>query len=258
MAVPNLVRPCLNEAVARASRLMERAVDHAVARLDEEANPRGGGDWRDTQAAARELARRRPALIEQYPRALRTALENRASRAKADAGLRPSSLTLVDDADVMQSIESARLTQALATPVEQALSELDGLMSAALGLEGIHPEHNPLRVEVFTATLRTTLGIPETERPGWPALWMRHMAEPMAHDLVHIYRACGKLLQQAGVTTAAYRVVTASAPLSRSSRAIPLDDTSRPAPLAGGAPLRPVETGGSARGGAPAPAGLGA
>jgi hypothetical protein len=249
MPVPNVVRPCLNEAVARASRLMERAVNHAAAALEEEAARRsGGGDWRDTQAAARELARRRAALLDRFPRNLRAALENPVAPPREPAGLRPSSLTLVDDAELMQSIESARLAQALAGPVDQALAELDGLMSAALGLEGIQPECNPLRVEVFTTTLRATLADPEPEQAGWPALWMRHMAQPVAHDLLQVYRASAKLLSQAGVTTAAYRVITASAPLARASRAAPLDGTSRPAPLEGTS--RPAPLDGTSR---PAP-----
>ncbi|MBA2965659.1 MULTISPECIES: DUF1631 family protein [Ramlibacter] len=236
MPVPNLVRPCLNEAVARAPRLMERAIDEAVAALEAEAARRAGANWRDHQAAARALAGRRAALLDRFPRQLRAALEHPAPAAGSGGGMRPSSLTLVDDAELMQSIESARLAQAVSGPVDGARAELDGLMSAALGLDGIQPEHNPLRVEVFTTTLRAVLADPAPEQPGWPALWMRHMAEPVAHDLVRIYQAASKLLQQAGVTTAGYRLLTAAAPLARASRAAPLETPSRAAALAAARP----------------------
>src|SRR6185369_9967530 len=107
-------------------------------------------------------------------------------------------LSLVDDSDLMQSIETSRLTQQLASLVEQPLAELDTLMSTVLGLEGVQPEHNPLRPELFATALRGVLGT--SQGPAtWPALWMRHMAKPMGEELREVYTAASKILKQARV-----------------------------------------------------------
>jgi hypothetical protein len=242
--LPNVVRPCFNEAVSRAARLIERAAAHAAEALDREALARAGGavDWRELQAASRELLRLAPRWRDTFPVTLRSALES--PPPPRTPMVRGSSLTLVDDGDLMESIESARLAQEVAPQVEAALAELDLLMSAALGLDGVHPECNPLRPEVFTQALRRLMGAERLPSPGWPALWLRHMAEPLAHDLLHLYRASTKLLAQAGVRAADYRVLTGPAPLERTL-------ASQPAPLEG------LATGFTPIGGTALPAGGG-
>jgi hypothetical protein len=248
--LPKLVRPCLNEAVARASRLAERAAEHAAAALDQEAVARTGPvDWREVQAAGRELLRLRAVWRDSFPPQLRALLEQPPkSRPAGDPPPRFSSLALVDDDEVTQAVESARLAQELMPKVEQALAELDPLMSAALGLDAVHPELNPLRPEVFAIALRRLIARSEMPSPAWPALWMRHLAEPVSHDLVHLYRAASKLLTQAGVQPAGYRLVTAPAPLEPASAPMPLDGGR------GAAGLSVVATGAPAARGAGAPA----
>lgn len=248
--LPNLVRPCLNEAVARASRMAERAAEHAAAALDLEAVARSGPiDWREVQAAGRELLRLRAIWRDGFPPLLRTVLaQPMPVRPDAKADLRFSSLTLVDDVELTQSIESARLAQQLVPQVEEALAELDPLMSGALGLDAVHPELNPLRPEVFALALRRLMAQPAPQSPAWPGLWLRHMAEPMAHDLTHLYRAASKLLVQAGVKPAGYKVVTAAAPLGPASGPAPLQPR-------GGASLSVVGGAGGHAGGNNGPSG---
>ncbi|HZY17246.1 MAG TPA: DUF1631 family protein [Ramlibacter sp.] len=238
-ALPNIVLPCINEAVARSRRMVERAVDEAVQALDQEALQRTSGrERRELQDAARALSAARNSWCTRFPPALRAALESPPQRPSTPVTVRPGSLTLVGDAELMESIETARLEQQLAPLVEQPLEELDTLMSAALRLEGVQPERNPLRVAIFTAALRGLMNQPAPIEPGWPALWIRHMAEPLSHDLIQIYRAATRLLRQAGVQAASYRVVTGPAPLERSSRAAEMPRVSQPMPLTSGrAPL---------------------
>jgi len=242
-ALPALVRPCIDEAVSRASAMLNRAVEHAVEMLEQEQRAIPPGPERQRYSTAvREMHMQRLGWRVRFPQLLRETLEN-PPRPRQAAGmvLRPSSLTLVDDADVEESIESARLTLELAGRVERPLAELDTLMSSALGLDGVQPDSNPLRPEVLTHALRAVLA----ESPGEAAstgLWMRHMATPLAEDLSDLYRACATLLTNARVQKASYRVVTAPGALGRASQ---------PAALAPQGPAR--APGGPAAGPGPAP-----
>lgn len=222
--LPAVVRPCINEAVARAGRMAERAAEKAAEALDQAALAKAGSttDWRELQAAGRELLRLKKQWHDTFPRLLRQVLESPApARTDPSAPLRLSSLTLVDDAEVAQSVDTSRLTQQLLPLVEQPLAELDALMTAALGLEGVLPERNPLRPEVIAGSLRKLMTESAQQSPAWVAVWMRHMAEPLAHDLSQLYLASSKLLARAGVRAAEYRVV--AAPESRASRPAPLE-----------------------------------
>ncbi|HVZ42235.1 MAG TPA: DUF1631 family protein [Ramlibacter sp.] len=230
MPLPAVLHACFDDAVARALAMVQQASEHAENALEEERrrldNPL---DRQEYTAALHELALQRLSWGARFPQVLRDALLKPPRKSPATLTIRPSSLSLVDDGELMQSIETSRLTQQLAAAVEQPLCELDTLMSSALGLEGVHPEENPLRPEVFAQALRTVLGECQPP-PRWPAIWMRHMARPIGAHLVELYRSAAARLKQARVEAAAYRVVTAPAPLARASQPMPMH--SQPMPLA--------------------------
>ncbi|MBK0391544.1 DUF1631 family protein [Ramlibacter algicola] len=247
-AFPPLVRSSIEEAIARAPALLERALDHAAAALEEAAESGAVFQRRDWRDAAQELRTGRSAWLRDFAPQLRQVLQQ--DHAPRGPRIHPSTLTLVDDDTVQQSIESSRLAQAIAGTLEQPLAELDAVMSAALGLEAITPEANPLQPERFTTALRNVLATDAA--PGRTGLWMRHMARPVGDDLVAIYKAASKSLQRAGVRAAGYRLVTGAAPLmresqplplERESRAAPLEPASRPSPLQGAAPPAPTPSG---------------
>jgi hypothetical protein len=238
-ALPPPVRTCIDEAVARAPRLIDQAVDQAVERLDEELRRRDSpAERQELAGAVREMLRQRPMWRLSFPQALRKAVESPPKPASGGLRLHPSSLTLVDDSVVAQSIESSRLAQEVAARVEQPLTELDALMSSALGLDGVHPDQNPLRPDVFTQTLRDIMSEGEPQ-PGLPAIWMRYMAAPIGEELKELYRSAAKLLKDAQVRAASYRVVTApgalgpraSEPAPLASQPARLGPTSQPASL---------------------------
>ncbi len=81
-------------------------------------------------------------------------------------------LTLVDDAQVTQSIEFARLSQQLRLQVDPVMADLDALVSAAQGLTRVQPERNPLRPEVFADALRGLLNATDVV-PEVRALWLK-------------------------------------------------------------------------------------
>jgi hypothetical protein len=249
-ALPAVIRPCINEAVARAGRMAERAAEKAAEALDQAALDQAGSsaDWRELQAAARELLRLKKQWHDAFPRLLRQVLEAApVARPGSSAPVKLASLSLVDDDAVTQSVDTSRLTQQILPRVEAPLAELDALMTAALGLEGVHPERNPLRPEVIAGAMRKLMAEAPVQSPAWPAMWARHMAEPLAHDLEQLYLASAKLLTRAGVRAAAYRVV--ASPESRASRPAPLEAAASssfgPAANQGGGFGAPVQPGGA-------------
>lgn len=196
-------------ATAAAPRLIERAVDHAVAQLqDEELRSQSTAQRREIADAYRELLRVRPAWIERYPGVLAATLQAEESADPAPAmpqDVRASALTLVEDEAVLQAIEAARLTQLLAPALEQPLAELDALMSAALGLESVQPARNPLRPERFAQSLRELMQ-PAAD-PAWPGLWSRAMAPVLVRELQALYAREVQFLKDAKLNAANYRVL---------------------------------------------------
>src|SRR5438105_386920 len=140
MPVPAVVQPCLDRAVLRAGSIVSHAAASALEALQADTQRRD---------AARELQLRMPGWRTRYADLLRKQLEEPAPAAPAAAPAggtadRLSMLTLVDDTEIVQSIESTRVTQQIAAGVERPLADFDALMSSALGCDGIRPEQNPL------------------------------------------------------------------------------------------------------------------
>ncbi len=117
--------------------------------------------------------------------------------------------TLVDDADIVDAIESSRLLQHVLPLVERPVSELDALVSSALGLDTVRPELNPLRPEVFAQTLRATVA-QGGGHAGASSLWMKYLAEPLGSELLIIYGQLVDQLKQAHVQAVGYRVMPAA------------------------------------------------
>ncbi|GAB2603748.1 hypothetical protein GCM10027034_40990 [Ramlibacter solisilvae] len=212
---PTSVARCIEEAVALSPRLVEHAIDQACTALEEESRRSADAATRQELALASfELAHQRLQWRVAFAGALRKAAESQDSEPRARMMVNPSTLTftLVDDNQVAESIESSRLAQQLESLVDKALAELDRYMSSALGLDGIQPEQNPLRPKVIAQALRGLMNDP-APKPGRPALWMRHMAEPIAADLRTLYQNCCQALARANVQQADYRVLTNAAPL---------------------------------------------
>ncbi len=122
------------------------------------------------------------------------------------SGLNLDSLKLVDDAEVAQAIDSQRLLQQILPGLEQKLAELDALISTALGLPNVMPEHNPLRPQEFTRVLHNLMTAPDGAA-ALPALWAKHIAPPLGLGLKTIYAKAVEQLESANVQAAQYRVV---------------------------------------------------
>src|SRR5690606_22159472 len=116
-----------------------------------------------------------------------------------------SLLELVDDSAINESLEAARLLQALMPAVEQELAMVDARMSSLIGLETVHAEKNPIRPSVFVRALRDLMSERETDIQV-RTLWLRHVAPPLARELSQLYEQVALMLQRANVLEASYRI----------------------------------------------------
>jgi hypothetical protein len=217
-AVTPTVARSIGAASAAAAALIEQCVDHAVAELQSTEARSMPSQRQQLSDAWRELLARRKGWKEQFPRLLATACEIDAKDdgSGTSAGFTSSfaDLSLVDDNVIASKIESSRLAQQLTSSLERPLSELDALMSSALGFDVIQPERNPLRPAVYAKVLRRMMGEGATDAE-WTGLWLRAMAKPLADHLDKLYADQAKMLAQAQVHAAHYRLVNApSAPAS--------------------------------------------
>jgi hypothetical protein len=213
------LQQCFDEVADSAPMALERCLDHVVTALQEAESTSARAEERmELGDAWRELLAHRGTWCKHYPDELRnafkTAVEPKLEQSDtASAGRErrfPLELALVDDAEIMQEIESSRLVRDVLPRVEQPVSELDALVSSAMGLGSVRPELNPVRPEVFAQTLRALIGHSHV-KPATGTLWMKHMAEPLGEELQHLY---GKLVTQfknANVQPAEYRSAPAAA-----------------------------------------------
>lgn len=198
--------------------MVGRAIDEAVAQLqEEERRCTSSNERRELADAWLELTRRRSHWMQRYPALIQAAQARRPDAARASARAthddadRFGGLALLDEEALAQEIETARVLQLVAPKLEQPLAELDGLMSAALGLDTVHPERNPLRPQVFTDALREVMQ-PVPQR-AWAKLWSQQLAQPLAREIAALYAGALDVLRAAHLQSATYRVLpTAPSP----------------------------------------------
>jgi hypothetical protein len=240
------LQQCFDEVADSAPMALERCLDHVVSVLrDAEGASTRMAERNELGDAWRELLKHQAAWCKRYPEELRAAIK--ASNAKPQAERQSAStarleLTLVDDDQIARQIESSRLVQHVMPLVEQPVSELDALVSSAMGLETVQPEMNPVRPEVFAQSLRALIGSAQV-KPATGTLWLRYMAEPLGHELQHLYGRLVVQLREANVQAAGYQVTpTRDAGPSAAARLAAADAVaeSRQSAAAGQRPLPPA------------------
>ena len=220
---PDVLQHCLQEAATAFRAALERCIEQAITSVQLSETQSMKVAERDALSSAwRQLQDNKPAWLARYPADLQTAFsaavatasQSTAAAAATSAPLSSSAwapagmdtFSLVDDADVAQTIESSRRLQLVLPRVEQPLAELDALMSSVQGLANVRPEHNPLRPEVFTQVLQDMLAA-ATSDATMLATWSRHLAKPLGNELKRIYEKTITLLELANVPAAQYRVL---------------------------------------------------
>jgi hypothetical protein len=216
-----ILQQCFQEAAAASKGALEHCVDHAVGILqDAELKSMKVAERDELGMAWRELLKHKADWAAQYPRELLVAFKTAANNAAKQTGpstsasspqpsggkMRLDTLALVDDNQLTEAIESARLLQRIVPVVEQPLSELDGLMSSVQGLTTVSPELNPVRPEIFAQTLRMLMSTARADTASI-SLWIKHMADPLGRELKAIYEKQVELLSRAKVQSAGYRVL---------------------------------------------------
>ena len=229
---PELLQTCLQEAAAAGRTALEHCIDDAVAGLQIAETQSQKIVDRDRMAMAwRELQKNKPVWAAQYAGALLTifnvGFSDTARAALLSSGIfvpaqsAPGAaaatfsqsklsaldgLSLVDDHDVSQAIESSRLLQQLLPVVELPLAELDKLISAMQGLPNVRPELNPLRPEAFATSLRELIDAAPAE-PAVHSLWLKYLAPPLGRELKRLYERLVNQLEMANVQGVSYRVL---------------------------------------------------
>ena len=198
---------------------LERCLKHVVTVLqDAEVKSVNPAEKTELGNAWRELMEQQAAWCRRYPDELRAIFnaagqeprETPAARPHGDFDAGPE-LALVDDAALEEEIASSRLVQHLLPMVERPVSELDALVSTAMGLPSVRPELNPVRPEVFAQSLRSL--IERTRMNVATASWMKYMAEPLGRELQQLYGRLLLQLKDANVQAAEYRLTqTAGGP----------------------------------------------
>ncbi|WP_421953865.1 DUF1631 family protein [Polaromonas sp.] len=250
---PDVLQSCLQEAARAAKPALEHCIETAITALQAAETHSMKTSERDELASAwRGLldnkaawsARYQADLLAAFDKGIAAALAagengNTAFATSTAQGLRRTgslgmdAFSLVDDADVTQAIESSRLLQHILPCVEQTLAELDTLISSAQGLANVRPELNPLRPEVFTQVLQGLMANAAAD-PPLVSTWVRHLADPMGRELKRIYEKLIRLLEQANVQAANYRVLQTPAGIAGKTRAGGGKAGSTPGGLPGG------------------------
>lgn len=236
---PYILQKCFKDASAAAGPALERCVDHAIAVLQEAESKSMKARQRDELAIAwRELQKLKTSWVVQYPRELFAAFNTSPEAGKSSAAALTASanssaaalsgkFSLVDDDELVQGIESQRLLQRVLPVVEQVLSELDALMSSALGLPNVSPELNPVRPDTFAQTLRGMIDSAPVE-PEMRTMWSRHIGEHLGKELKQIYAGLVEVLKGANVQSANYRVLQTPASVTAARISARTDGTAGP------------------------------
>ena len=208
-SAPSLLDQCFDRVLREAPALLGRSLNAAVVALQDAENQSREVAQRTLLARAWfSLERQRTQLSAQFPLRLQQAFQRGDHEGPTSSLARMSDsslLALVDDSSVNESLEAARMLQALLPVVEQALSMVDARMSSLIGLDTVHAEKNPLRPSVFVRTLRDLMSEREPD-PQLRSLWMQKIVSPLANELSQLYGQVALMLQQARVQEAGYRI----------------------------------------------------
>jgi hypothetical protein len=228
----DILQSCLQMAAKAAKPALAHCIDEAVTALQAAEDKAIKIAERDELSGAwRLLSDSKAAWLADWEGALQVAFSRSAMPSDADrasgrkqltASFSPSSiaalesLSLVNDSDVTQAIESSRLLQQILPRLEQSLAGLDALISSAQSMDNVRPDLNPLRPEVFTVTLQVLLAASAADS-NMSALWIRHLADPLSRQLLKIYEKAIAELELANVRAANYRVLQATSGTARKS-----------------------------------------
>ena len=131
------------------------------------------------------------ALCTQFPVLLRNAFLNKLEISSqfgelALGELNHEQLEQMDEAQVQERIEMARVLRFVQPIVQDSLNELNGLINALLGFDHVKPQRNPLRPQIYLKVLH--LLMVESAVPAQMRIaWFNHMASALGKALKGSY-----------------------------------------------------------------------
>ena len=191
----------LSQALAVARQSMRAEVPRARGVLDRD----------QLELSAKLLETHTPRLCERFSAVLLEVFRNYAD-ADVKRGtltsqpLRLEQLELMDENQVQERVELARMLQHVLLEAESALPELNSYVCALLGLERVSPERNPLRPDSYVMALQqlmTEMRVPTQVR----ALWLRHLSAPLGIALRDAYLEWSGQLQRQDVRRVGFSVI---------------------------------------------------
>jgi len=200
-----LFRAALGQS-ARDSEALLREVLHAALRsLDDEiAHSSGRAEREQLRLSHQLLDDKAAALCAQLPAMLSQVFLNKQAFSSqfgelALGEMNHDQLEQMDQTEVQERVELARVLRWVQRMAQGPLNELNGCMSAMLGLDRIKPEHNPLRPQIYLKVLRELMvdaAVPTKMR----ILWFKHMATALGKSLQTSYALLAQKIKSYGVT----------------------------------------------------------
>ena len=197
-----LYRATIDEAVGGAGALMTRLVAHVRSGLREaESQCRERRERDRLTNSRRSLNQFETSLAQRFKDELLNAFTRQSSVDRAMPALGDVHFDQVgqmDDSQLQDSLDAARVKHAVQQAADSALGELNDLICTMLGLKVVQLERNPLRpgvyVEAVTAAL-SHLPVPATTRQAWILM----MSRALGQELDIYYRSLCEDLRERGV-----------------------------------------------------------
>ena len=163
------------------------------------------------ELSAKLMETHTPRLCERFPEVLLAVFRNHADSAVKSGSLssqplRLEQLELMDESEVQERVELARMLQHVLLEAESALPELNTYVCALVGLERVSPERNPLRPDSYVMALQqlmTEMRVPTQVR----SLWLRYLSVPLGVALRDAYLEWSEQLESQGVRRVGFSVI---------------------------------------------------
>lgn len=205
---------CLQEAANASLPALANSLDHAVLALQMAQSLNADTFERDTMERAWQgLLEHKDRWCAQYPIALSAAFFDPAAGTGASTTW-VNSVAGEDETSDETDLASLTLLHEVLPAIGQTLAEFNGWLNSARGFVNVSMAFNPVRPEVYTETLWSLL----TEAGAGQrvqALWVEHLAEPLARELKRVYEQLIHFLENADVRSANYRAQVMAATAAR-------------------------------------------
>lgn len=208
---PGIYQACLVHASVQGGELMKGMIGSARQRIFARVAESGETQGRSPLHEALRLLNHHEAfLCQRFPELLLAEFDSTKVDEAARSAVRvvPSfdQLELMDDVQVQERVEIARILQASLQAVDVELEELNRLICGAQGLPSVIADRNPMRPEVYARALRAVL-MQTQEAPAMRVTWMQYLGATLGEALASTYRELCQKLRDAGVAPAGYLVL---------------------------------------------------